>query len=148
MNQIVCQENTLHAPDSSAGRYLRGSAGPFSLRRSHYFKKSRASFLSEERQQALIHLVREGDSDAGRKMMAYNMHLVIDFAKRYADRGLAPLDLIRFGIQGLIRAIDEFEPSGGFSFAGFATWCICQNIEAAIMRRGNMTYLHASLAAG
>lgn len=138
MNGYACpQENVLCEPQTARIMPLPASARSFSLRRAHYFTQSSKPLLNAEQQQSLIELIREGDAAAKRKMIAQNMHLVVDFAKHYANRGLAPLDLIREGTQGLIHAMEEFEPEGCFSFPAFATWCICENIERAIMNRSN-----------
>lgn len=134
MNEHVCpEENALRQPQTAKIKHLPASAPSFSLRRAHYFGQSRKSPLTAEQLKALIKRVREGDADARRKIIAAHMHLVIDFAKHYANRGLAPLDLIRAGIQGLIQALEEFEPVGCSSFIAFATSYICETIERAIL---------------
>lgn len=120
------------------------SPGTMHMKRARHFRQSRKPSLSPEQQQALIKLVKDGDHNAKRKMIEHNMHLVVDFAKHYANRGPAPLDLIMTGNQGLIEALDEYRPEGGFSFQAHAIWCICENIEHTILNWGKPSHWHAS----
>jgi DNA-directed RNA polymerase sigma subunit (sigma70/sigma32) len=141
MNEHACQENDASRGSQNPGNnHLPARARSFATRRAHYLSQSRKPSLTAEQQQALIRLAKAGDAGAKRKMIAGHMHLVIDFAKHYANRGAAPLELIREGCQGLIHALEEFDPMGCFSFMAFATWCICQNIEQAIMKSSASSY--------
>lgn len=147
MNKHACsEEHVLYAPKAAGLAHLPAPAKPFPRRRAHYFTQARKQLLTEEQQQALIKLISEGNVGAKQTMIAQNMHLVVDFAKHFANRGLAPLDLIREGNLGLIHALEEFEPEGDFSFLAYATWCICQNIELAIMSRNNSSCRRASIS--
>ena len=93
--------------------------------------------LSTQQQVALMNLVRVDDPVAKQQLIAHNLRLVINIAKRYSDRGVALLDLVREGAQGLIHALETFELEGGFRFAAYAARCVRQNIERAIMNRNN-----------
>lgn len=150
MNEHACsEEDVLCEPEAAGIAHLPTSAGTFSLRRAHYFTKTKkpllaAEQLTVEQQQALIKLIREGDVGAKQKMIAHNMHLVVDFAKRYANSGPAPLDLVREGNQGLIHALEKFDPEGGSSFSAYAALCIRQHIERTITNQNNRTPTGAS----
>lgn len=61
--------------------------------------------------------------------------LVENIAKRYVNRGMALLDLIREGNLGLTHALKNFETEGGSRFSSYATRCIRQHIERAIGSR-------------
>lgn len=61
-----------------------------------------------------------------------NLRLVVDIARRYAQRGLHLIDLIQEGNIGLIRAVDRYEYRRGTRFSTCATWWIRQAILRAI----------------
>jgi DNA-directed RNA polymerase sigma subunit (sigma70/sigma32) len=136
---IILREDRRAGSSLSGSTRISTSAGTYSLRRAHYLSESKKPLLSVEQQHALIQLFREGDADAKRKLIAHNMHLVVDFAKCYANRGLALLDLVRVGTQGIIHALEHFELEGDLSFPTYVSRCICRNIEHAIMSQNHST---------
>ncbi|HLP98611.1 MAG TPA: sigma factor, partial [Sideroxyarcus sp.] len=113
--------------------------GTFSIRRARYFNESEKPPLAAAEQRSLIAQLRAGDNGARRRLIATNMHLVTGHAKRFIDRGLAPLDLVREGTHALVHALEKFEPDGGFSFSTYATWCINHHIERALLHRNRRT---------
>jgi RNA polymerase nonessential primary-like sigma factor len=105
---------------------------------------SQKPLLSNEQQLALISLIKADDPDTKQRLIAHNLRLVVNIAKRYCDHGVALYDLVREGVQGLIHALKNFELDGGFRFTAYARQCIRQSIECAIMRQNNHTLFVAS----
>ncbi len=62
--------------------------------------------------------------------MRSNLRLVVNIAKRFADRGMSLGDLIEEGNLGLIKAVDYYDPDRGTRFSTYAAWWIKQSIKA------------------
>jgi len=105
---------------------------------------SQKPLLSTEQQLALMSLVKVDDPDAKQQIIAHNLHLVVNIAKRYSNHGVAIFDLVREGNRGLIHALESFDLEGGFRFAAYATQCVRQNIENAIIRQNSFPVFSAA----
>ncbi len=101
----------------------------------------RKPLLKADEECALARRVVAGDFDARQEMITRNLRLVVNIAKRYANRGLPFLDLIEEGNMGLMHALDKFDPERGFRFSTYATWWVRQNVERAIINQSRTVRL-------
>jgi RNA polymerase primary sigma factor len=76
--------------------------------------------------------IMERAKDARHRLTEANLRLVVSIAKRYQYRGLALGDLIQEGNNGLMIAVEKFDPGRGFKFSTYATWWIRQFVSRAI----------------
>lgn len=66
-------------------------------------------------------------------MVRSNLRLVVNIAKKFANRGVSLGDLIEEGNLGLIKAVDYFDPDRGTRFSTYAAWWIKQSIKRALL---------------
>lgn len=82
----------------------------------------------------LAQRAKNGDPDARREMIERNLRLVVSIARKYQNSGLPMADLIAEGAEGLVYAVDGFDPERGFRFSTYATPWIRWRIEEYIGR--------------
>ena len=68
----------------------------------------------------LIRKYRDGDAQAGEKIVLLNKPLVTGIAKRFSQRGVDMEDLIGIGNVGLVKAINTFDFSRECAFSTYA----------------------------
>jgi len=78
--------------------------------------------------------LRAGDA-ARAAFVAANQRLVVTIAMRYQQRGLPLDDLVQEGTVGLLRAVDLFDPTRGYTFSTYAVWWIKQALRRALARQ-------------
>jgi RNA polymerase primary sigma factor len=99
----------------------------------------------EERALALRNL--DGDPAARRKLIECNLRLVVSLAQRFTGMGLCLEDLIAEGNQGLIKAVERFNPNRGAALSTYAAWWIRQCIQRALEMHGRTIRLPAHVLA-
>ena len=110
------------------------SEGSVDILRQYVIEINKYSLLTSKQEKELAEKVRQGDSEAREKMINSNLRLVVSTAKRYSGC-LNFLDLIGEGNQGLIKAVERFNPDMGTRFSTYATWWIFHFIKRAIIKR-------------
>lgn len=84
--------------------------------------------------------VQAGGADAPaarEKMINANYKLVVHIAKKYAKAcPMELMDIVMAGNEGLLYAVDRFDPSRGYRFSTYAYWWIRQAITRSIAKEG------------
>ncbi len=99
---------------------------------------SKIPTLSREEENKLAIRAKNGDKEALNKLIESNLKFVVRVATKYQNRGLSFNELISEGNQGLIKAIEKFDPSKNIKLISYAVWWIKQRISAAISNNKSM----------
>ncbi len=75
--------------------------------------------LKEKEKNALLRAAHDGDVDARQKMIQGNLRLVLSVIQKFTGRGESMDDLFQVGCIGLIKAIDNFDPSLNVRFSTY-----------------------------
>lgn len=92
----------------------------------------------------LVKKAQKGDELARNKLITSNLRFVVSIAKKYQNRGVSLVDLISFGVEGLIKSIDKYDSDKGTVFLTYAGWWIKQCIYNAIYSCGDSIRLPIS----
>jgi RNA polymerase sporulation-specific sigma factor len=80
---------------------------------------SKLPMLSNEEKQELLIKIKNGDTEAREKFIQGNLRLVLSVVQRFGGRGENPDDLFQSGCVGLIKTIDNFDPSLNVQFSTY-----------------------------
>ena len=78
--------------------------------------------LTAEQEAELSAKFAEGDFTAREQLINSNLRLVVSIAKRYRNQGVDFLDLIQGGNNGLIKAVEKFNPEKGRLLTYATSW--------------------------
>ena len=85
--------------------------------------------LSHVEMDTLLHRAREGDRSAREKLIEGNLRLVLSVIQRFAGRGENPDDLFQVGCIGLIKAIENFDPTKQVRFSTYGVPMIAGEVR-------------------
>ena len=106
-----------------------------------------APLLTAEQERQLGRRIREhSDPLAREEMIRCNLRLVVRIAKEYHSTGMTLGDLVAEGNIGLMRAVEEFDPTAGVRFSTYAAWWIKQAIKRAMINAGQPIHIPAYLS--
>ena len=85
--------------------------------------------LKEKEKTELLKKIRQGDKEARQQMIQGNLRLVLSVVQKFAGRGENLDDLFQVGCIGLIKAIDNFDPSLNVRFSTYGVPMIIGEIR-------------------
>ena len=106
----------------------------FKQYKEHYYikeEKNPNSLTMKEINELITRYRKYGDLEARNTIVEKNIGLCYKYAGWYQAKDNVMLnveDLVNDGIEGMIKAIDKFNPKKGVRFSTYATWWIKQNI--------------------
>jgi RNA polymerase sporulation-specific sigma factor len=89
----------------------------------------RFPLLTERETFNLLKKTRRGDQKAREKLINGNYRLVFNIVKRFNGHSYDQEDIFQIGVIGLIKAIDNFDPSFGVKFSTYAVPMIIGEIR-------------------
>lgn len=90
---------------------------------------ARLPVLKEKEKTELLKKVRQGDKEARQQMIQGNLRLVLSVVQKFSGRGENLDDLFQVGCIGLIKAIDNFDPSLNVRFSTYGVPMIIGEIR-------------------
>lgn len=85
--------------------------------------------LKNDEMRELLDRSHHGDKDARDKLICGNLRLVLSVIQRFTSRGENPDDLFQVGCIGLIKAIDNFDPSHEVMFSTYGVPIISGEVK-------------------
>ena len=90
---------------------------------------ARLKVLSQVEMDTLLRRVKEGDESAREKLIEGNLRLVLSVIQRFDKRGESPDDLFQVGCIGLIKAIQNFDPTKNVRFSTYGVPMIAGEVR-------------------
>ena len=102
---------------------------------------SQLKLLKESEKRELLNIIKNGSpaekKKARDKMINGNLRLVLSVIQRFTNRGENPDDLFQVGVIGLIKAIDNFNPTLDVRFSTYGVLIICSITAFTIIITGS-----------
>ncbi len=94
--------------------------------------------LKESEKIELLKRAKKGDKLAREEMINGNLRLVLSVVQKFSGRGETPDDLFQVGCIGLIKAIDNFDPSLNLRFSTYGVPMIIGEIRRFLRDSGSV----------
>lgn len=88
--------------------------------------------IDRKEESTLWKKAKKGDMEAREKLIKMHLRLSISTAKRFLRPGMELMDLVEEGNEGLLQAIEKFDPKLGYRFSTYAIHWIEQAIRRAV----------------
>ena len=105
---------------------------------------SKLPILSSEEKKELLNKIKNGDMEAREKFINGNLRLVLSVVQRFSGRNESADDLFQIGCIGLIKAIDNFDPSLNVQFSTYGVPMIIGEIRR-YLRDNNIVRVSRSI---
>jgi RNA polymerase primary sigma factor len=99
--------------------------------------------LTSDQERELAYRIGNGDGEARDHMVRANLRLVVSIARAYIGKGLELQDLIEEGNFGLLRAVEDFDPSMNTRFSTYASYWIRQSMTRAVVNTAKIIRIPA-----
>ena len=90
---------------------------------------ARLKVLSQAKMDELLLKARDGDENARQELIEGNLRLVLSVIQRFDKRGESPDDLFQVGCIGLMKAINNFDPSKQVRFSTYGVPMIAGEVR-------------------
>ena len=90
--------------------------------------------LDKVHEQMYAQRASKGDSFAREQLIIHNVRLIVPIAKHYLGQGFALDDLVGYGKEGLVKAVDHYDYSHGCGFASYAQLWITSSITSMMSK--------------
>ena len=87
---------------------------------------ARLKVLSQVEMDALLRRSKEGDRQATEQLIEGNLRLVLSVIQKFLGRGESADDLFQVGCIGLMKAIQNFDPTKNVRFSTYGVPIVCE----------------------
>lgn len=99
---------------------------------------------AEEEYECAIQWVKNHDHNAGEKLVASHLRMVVSVAYDFKNYGIPVGDLIASGNMGLMQALQKFDPEKGFRFSTYAMFWVRAEIYETILNNWSIVKIGTS----
>ena len=113
---------------------------------SYYREIQRFENLDRRQEYELAKRYRQGDREAGERILNANLRHVVRTARKYFNSGYPYLEIIQEGNFGLMKALTRYDPERGIPFFYYAVWWVESMIRELIQKGSRVhtgSLLHA-----